>query len=78
MLFRSEVEFVTPGDRDGLGTDGRIAKNDQPISGVAILLTDGDTDLVKLEARLPAELRALAPAIITSIEANLGAPLPAN
>jgi hypothetical protein len=74
----TEVEFVTPGDRDGLGTDGRIAKNDQPISGVAILLTDGDTDLVKLEARLPAELRALAPAIITSIEANLGAPLPAN
>jgi hypothetical protein len=74
----TEVEFVTPANRDGFGTDGRIAKNDQPISGVAILLTDGDNDLVKLETRLPADLRELAPAIITSVEANQGAPVPAN
>jgi hypothetical protein len=74
----TEVEFVTPANRDGLGTDGRLAKNGQPISGVAILLTDGDNDLVKLETRLPPDLRALAPAIITSAEASQGAPPPAN
>jgi hypothetical protein len=74
----TEVEFVTPANRDGLGTAGRIAKNDQPISGVAILLTDGDNDLIKLETRLPPDLRGLEPAIITSAEASQGAPLPAN
>jgi hypothetical protein len=81
MLTRrsdTEVEFVTSANRDGLGTDGRVAKNDQPISGVAILLTDGDNDLIKLETRLPADLYQLTPTIIVSVEASLGAPMPAN
>jgi hypothetical protein len=70
--------LVTPANRDGLGTDGRVAKNDQPIGGVAILLTDGDNDLIKLETRLPADLNHLTPTIIVSVEASLGAPMPAN
>lgn len=68
----TEVEFVTSSGSDGLGTDGRIAKNNQPIAGVAILLPDEDMDLVKLDIRLPPEMRDLASAIITTVEANKG------
>jgi hypothetical protein len=69
----TEVEFVTLGDSEGLGTSARVAKNGQPIGGVAILLPAEDMDLVKLSIRLPPEMRDLSPAIITTVEGNKGA-----
>ncbi len=78
MLTRrsdTEVEFVTPGNSDGIGTHNYIvAKNGQPISGVAILLPEDDTDLVKLDIRLPLEMRDLSTAIMTTVEDNKGNP----
>ena len=66
----TEVEFVTPGDTEGLGTSNRILKNGEAIHGVAILLPEQDTDLVLLSARLPSPIQNLAPAIIKAVEAH--------
>lgn len=65
-----EVEFTTPGDRDGLGTASRLAKNADPIDGVAIL--SPGNDLVQLSVRLLAAQRDLAATIIAAIERNRG------
>jgi hypothetical protein len=70
----SVVEFVTPAGRDGLGTSGRLARTNLPISGVAMLLTHEDTDVVRLSVRLPPELRDLAPAIVGATEQDQGDP----
>jgi len=68
------VEYETPGNTDGLGTDSRLRKNGDPISGVAILV--GETprsvsetpDLIHLSIRLPAEMSSLTSAIIEQVE----------
>jgi len=73
-LSKTVVEYVTPANGEGLGTDSRIAMNADPISGVAILLPAEDMDLVKLDVRLPAEMRNLARTIIKSVETNHGTP----
>jgi hypothetical protein len=73
LLSDTEIEFVTPGGSDGLGTTDRIVKNSEPVSGVAILLPKEDMDLVKLNVRLPPGLRDLSSTIITTVERNRGA-----
>ena len=69
LTYRSRemVEYETPGNTDGLGTDLRLKKNAYPISGVAILV--GETpDLVHLAVRLPPGQTDLAPPIIQQLE----------
>ncbi len=68
------MEYLSPADTEGLGTDSRLAKNGQPVSGAVILLPEEDMDLVKLDVRLPAELRDFAPRIIDDILTTKGAP----
>jgi len=69
LVYRSKemVEYQTPADTDGLGTNSMLKKNADPISGVAILV--GQTpDLLSLSVRLPVKLAALAPIIIQQSE----------
>lgn len=61
------VEFTTPATQDGLGTASRLAKNDDPITGVAILRLPKES-LVQLSMRLPADAQQLAPVITHEIE----------
>lgn len=69
LLYRNDeiVEFQTPANTDGLGTESRLQKNDDPISGVAILYGE-DTDLLKLAVRLPESKSDLIPVIIRQLE----------
>jgi hypothetical protein len=63
----SVVEFTTPGQADGLGTQFSLKKNSSPIHGVAII--DHNTfDLVVLSVRLPSNLTRLASAIVRQLE----------
>jgi hypothetical protein len=71
----TEVEFLTPGNSEGMGTSGMLVMNDQPISGVAILLPEDDMDLVVLDIRLPPEMRDLSTTIATTVHANRGTPI---
>ena len=65
------VEYETPAQKDGLGTNSRLRKNEAPISGVAIL--KGQTpDLLFLAARLPPDLTDLTSAIIQQVERDAG------
>ncbi len=66
------VEFRTPSQTDGLGTDSWMAKGGTPIDGVAILV--GDTpDLLLLSVRLPPGLAGLTTTIVrqTELDAKL-------
>jgi hypothetical protein len=61
------VEFNTPENTEGFGTDSGLQKNGSPISGVAILKGE-DTDLVQLTVRLSADSSELAQAIVRQFE----------
>jgi hypothetical protein len=61
------VEFETPANKAGLGTDSRLQPNASPIDGVAII-TGTDTDLVQLSARVLAKDRDLIPLIVQRVE----------
>ena len=64
---KETVEYQTPAQTDGLGTQSRLQKNADPIRGVAILV--GSTpDLVFLAARLPSDRTDLASIIIRQVE----------
>ena len=61
------VEYETPANTAGLGTDSRLKEGSEPIDGVAIL-TGPEIGLLHLSARLPEDLRDLTPAIIEQVE----------
>jgi len=65
------VEFETAGGKEGLGTASRLQKNDNAISGVAILFGE-EPNLLQLSVRLPVETTDLSHVIIqqTELEAN--------
>jgi hypothetical protein len=64
---REVVEYVTPPDSEGEGTQSRLQKNGDPIYGVAILM--GSTpDLLVLNVRLSAASPLLAAVIIHQTE----------
>ncbi len=63
------VEFETPANTQGLGTDSRLQMNASPIEGVAIV-TGADTDLVQLSARVSATDRDLIPAMVVQVESE--------
>lgn len=65
---KNVVEFETPGNTQGLGAASRLQVNSGPIRGVVILLSDDDTSLVQLSARLPLQDRDLMSAIIRQVE----------
>jgi hypothetical protein len=69
LTYRSKriVEFETPADVKGLGTDSRLQGDTDPISGVAILFGD-DTSLVQLSTRLPVQDRELTRVIVEQVE----------
>jgi len=69
LVYRSKevVEFLTPANTEGLGTQSRLLKNGDPINGVAILFGE-DSNLLQLSVRLPTDLRYLAPIIISQTE----------
>lgn len=69
LTYKSDeiVEYQTPANAEGLGTQSWLRKNDQPISGVAILVGE-ETNLFQLSARLPPNLTSALPAIIRRVE----------
>lgn len=66
------VEFETPANSQGLGTDSRLQMNASPIDGVAIV-AGADTDLVQLSARVPASDSDLIPAMVAQAESEAAA-----
>lgn len=66
------VEFETPANAQGLGTDSRLQANASPIDGVAII-AGADTDLVQLSARVPASDSDLIPAMVGQAEKQAAA-----
>jgi hypothetical protein len=66
---RNIVEFETPANTAGLGTDSRLLPNASPIDGVAII-TGKDTDLIQLSARLSAKDRDLIRLIVKQVESD--------
>jgi hypothetical protein len=69
-LSKEAVEYQTPPNMAGLGTQSRLLKGADPIAGVAIL-TGPDTDLVQLSAHLPPALAGLEPTIAHQVEADV-------
>jgi hypothetical protein len=66
------VEFETPANAQGLGTDSLLQPNASPIDGVAII-AGADTDLVLLSARVPAADSDLIPAMVAQAEKEAAA-----
>jgi len=69
LLYRNKrvVEYQTPANTDGLGTNSKLKKGANPISGVAILM--GPTpDLLLLSVRLPPNLADLTSVIVQQVE----------
>jgi hypothetical protein len=63
------VEFQTPANTKGLGTEFGLQPNDQPISGVAAIKWDGeDIYLVCLTVRLMPDTRDLTTQIMQQFE----------
>jgi hypothetical protein len=61
------VEYETPAQTDGLGTQSWLKRNGRPIEGVAMLV--GQTpDLLRLSVRLPPELNGLRGVIVHQVE----------
>ncbi len=69
-LSDTDVEFETPADKDGMGTESRLVKENAPISGLAIKTSDDD--LVLLDVRMPPDLRNLIPVIIQTTREQSG------
>lgn len=69
LVYKSNetVEFETPSNSTGLGTDSYLLSNPVSISGVRILVGD-DPDLLALSMRLPANDNNLASIIIQQTE----------
>jgi hypothetical protein len=66
---KNVVEFETPANTQGLGTDSRLLPNASPIDGVA-MITGTDTDLVQLSARVSAKDQELIPLIVKQVESD--------
>lgn len=67
------VEFETPANMQGLGTDSLLLMNASPIDGVAII-SGTDTDLTHLSARVPAADSDLVRFIVKQAESEAAAP----
>jgi len=65
------VEFQTPGNSEGLGTQSRLLKSASPINGVAILIGP-EPNLVQLSMRLTPDTDDLARFIVQQLEHDTG------
>jgi len=74
LTYRSKsvVEYETPANTQGLGTDSRLQPNASPIEGLAII-SGVDTDLILLAARVAEADRDLIPAIVSQVESDVKA-----
>lgn len=72
LTYRSEqmVEYETPANTEGLGTDSRLKKNAYPINGAAILMGD-PPDLLLLAVRLASDQTDLVSPIIQQLERDV-------
>jgi hypothetical protein len=68
---KSIVEFETPANTKGLGSQSRLEINSSSIQGVAILFGQ-EPSLVQLSMRLPDLYQKLSHAIIHHLEAEVG------
>lgn len=70
LIYRGkrEVEYKTPAQTEGLGTQGSLKQSDSEIEGVAILVGQLPGHLLFLSMRLPPDSRELSSAIILQIE----------
>lgn len=66
------VEFTTPANRKGLGTMSWLLPSEEPITGFALLSIgpNVDTELLRLNFRLPTSLSSLGPTLIQQAEAD--------
>jgi hypothetical protein len=64
---KETVEYITPPNTEGLGTNSFLIKNAYPIDGVA-LLTGEELSLTHLSVRLSPEMSDLLPIIIRQVE----------
>jgi len=69
LTYKSKavVEYMTPGQRDGLGTYWWLKKDASPIAGAAVLVGN-PPDLLLLAMRVPAELNSFEPAVLDQFE----------
>jgi len=69
LTYRSKeiVEYETPPETRGLGTDSWLLKNASPIRGVAVL-SGADPDCLHLSTRLPPDQNDLISAIVQQVE----------
>ncbi len=77
LVYKSKevVEYQTPAETDGLGTQSRLQKNADPIRGVAILVgNQHEPSLVFLAARLPSEMEPLTSIIVQQVERDAARP----
>ena len=66
-LSKRVVEFETPPNTEGMGTDSLLLKSADPIQGVAILFGE-EPSLLQLSIRLSGNNRDLARIIVESVE----------
>jgi len=66
------VEFETPANAQGLGTDSRLQMNSSPIDGV-VVISGADTNLTHLSARVPEADSDLIPAMVAQAEKEAAA-----
>jgi hypothetical protein len=71
------VEFATPANTKGFGTDSWLLPNDQPIQGMA-LISGEDVDSLVLTMRLPQGQQALVPLILKQVETDATSQSPNN
>src|SRR5271165_7108068 len=74
LVSSTVAEFTTPAGGEGLGTQGSLAADDQPVVGVAIWLPSENHDMVLLSTRLPPDQGSLARTILVQTERTNGAP----
>jgi hypothetical protein len=69
LTYRSKeiVEYVTPANTMGLGTNSHLQQNEDPISGAAILAGEA-LDLIYLSVRLPPQDNELIRIIVRQTE----------
>jgi hypothetical protein len=66
------VEYQTPPNTEGLGTNSRLRKSDRRIDGVAILVgPSSEPNLIFLAVKLPATSLNLSQAMIQQVERDV-------
>jgi hypothetical protein len=69
-LSDRSVEFETPANETGLGTDSRLAHNDSPIFGAAVLIGEEEPSVILVSARLSPDNSNLIQPILRKAEAE--------